>query len=273
MMNIIFAVLVLGVLGLAFGLILTFAEKKFRVDVDERIQKVRSCLGGANCGACGYAGCDNFAEAVVKGEAKPNSCPPAGEKGAKEIAAIMGVETSVEEMKVPRVLCSGRAGVAFSRYRYDGYRNCAVADGLAGGPKMCRFSCIGLGDCMDHCVMGAISIVDGLAVIDYDKCISCGECAKHCPRGAIQMMPVSQTVYVNCRNTDNAREAKSVCMSACIGCGRCKRECKYDAIYIENFFAHIDPEKCTRCGACASVCPCTAIKDLINGLPHRPNFY
>ena len=67
MIKILFAVLVLGVLGLGFGLILTFAEKKFRVNVDERIAKVRSCLGGANCGACGYAGCDNFVGSPVDG--------------------------------------------------------------------------------------------------------------------------------------------------------------------------------------------------------------
>jgi len=272
MMTVFIAAAILGVLGLVFGLVLTFADKKFRVHVDERIEKVRACLGGANCGACGYTGCDGFAEAVVKGEVKPNACLPAGEKGVKAIAEIMGVDAEVEEQKIPRVLCSGRIGVAFTRYRYDGYRSCAVADSLAGGPKMCRFSCVGLGDCMDHCVMGAIKIVDGLAEIDYTKCIACGECAKHCPRGTIKMLPESQSVYVNCRNTDNAREAKAVCMSACIGCGRCKRECKYDAIYIENFFAHIDPDKCTRCGACAKVCPCSSIKDLINGLNRRNDF-
>ena len=272
MMTVFIAAAILGVLGLVFGLVLTFADKKFRVHVDERIEKVRACLGGANCGACGYTGCDGFAEAVVKGEVKPNACLPAGEKGVKAIAEIMGVDAEVEEQKIPRVLCSGRIGVAFTRYRYDGYKSCAVADSLAGGPKMCRFSCVGLGDCMDHCVMGAIKIVDGLAEIDYTKCIACGECAKHCPRGTIKMLPESQSVYVNCRNTDNAREAKAVCMSACIGCGRCKRECKYDAIYIENFFAHIDPDKCTRCGACAKVCPCSSIKDLINGLNRRNDF-
>ena len=156
MTTILYAGAVLGVLGIVFGLVLNFAGKKFHVEVDERIEKVRACLGGANCGACGYPGCDGFAEAVVRGDAKPNGCAPAGEKGAAEIARIMGVEAQPTERLVARVLCQGRDGIAISRYNYDGYRSCIVAAGIAGGPKSCRFACIGLGDCMDHCAFGAI---------------------------------------------------------------------------------------------------------------------
>ena len=53
--------------------------------------------------------------------------------------------------------------------------------------------------------------------------------------------------------------ARAACMQACIGCGRCTKECQYDAIKVENGYAHIDPAKCTRCGACAQVCPCKCI--------------
>lgn len=262
MMNtIVYAVAVLGALGVVFGLALTFAGKKFHVESDERVEQVRACLGGANCGACGYAGCDSFAEAVVKGEAKPGGCAPAGEKGMKEIARVMGVEAEIGERKVARVLCQGKNGIAKERYEYDGYRSCAVAAGIAGGPKDCRFACIGLGDCMDHCAFGAIRMADGIAEIDPEKCTACGACVKNCPRGAIQLLPVSQTVVVRCRNSDVARVARSVCMDACIGCGRCARECQYGAIQVENGFARIDPDKCTRCGACAKVCPANCITD------------
>ena len=68
-MTILFAGILLGALGIIFGAVLTFASKKFYVEVDERVSQVRECLGGANCGACGYAGCDAFAAAVVAGEA------------------------------------------------------------------------------------------------------------------------------------------------------------------------------------------------------------
>ena len=258
-MTILYAGLLLGILGVIFGGVLSFASKKVHVEVDERIEKVRECLGGANCGACGYPGCDGFAAAVVAGKAPINGCAPAGEKGVKGIAAIMGMEAEAGEKMVARVLCQGENGIAKERYAYDGYQSCATAAGLAGGPKDCRFACLGLGDCMDKCAFGAISMKDGIAHIDENKCTACGACVKTCPRAVIKLLPLSSNVIVRCRNSDVARVARAVCMDACIGCGRCKKECQYEAITVEGGFARINPDKCTRCGACAAVCPCKCI--------------
>jgi len=258
-MTVLYAGLILGAIGLVFGLVLTFAAKAFHVDTDERIEKVRDCLAGANCGACGYPGCEGFAAAVVKGEAKVNGCTPAGNDGAARIAEIMGVKAEESERLVARVLCQGVKGEAKEKYHYDGYRSCLAAVGTAGGPKDCRFSCVGLGDCALHCAFGAISIKDGLAHIDPKKCTACGKCVDACPRAVIKLMPESQSVIVRCHNTDNGKASRAVCTNACIGCGRCKKECEYDAIVVENNLARIDPEKCTRCGKCASVCPCNCI--------------
>ncbi len=258
-MPIVYAVSLLGGLGLAFGLLLTLASKLFAVEVDERVGKVRECLGGANCGACGFAGCDAFAEAVVAGKAPADGCPPAGKAAASAIAEIMGVTIEEKERMIARVLCQGRPGVANTRYVYDGYKSCAIAANIAGGPKECRFACVGLGDCVDVCHFDAISIVDGLARINPDACQSCGMCVDVCPRGVLKLLPVSSKVIVRCRNSDVARAARAVCMDACIGCSRCVKECKYGAIAVENGYARIDPAKCVRCGDCAAVCPCNCI--------------
>ena len=258
-MTILYAGILLGALGIIFGGVLSFASKKFHVEVDERVAQVRECLGGANCGACGYPGCDGFAAAVVAGEAPVNGCAPAGEKGAKAIGKIMGVDAGATEKLVARVLCQGENGIAKERYQYDGYQSCSTAAGLAGGPKDCRFACLGLGDCMDKCAFGAIHMENGIAHIAPEKCTACGACVKACPRSVIKLLPVSSKVIVRCRNSDTARAARAVCMDACIGCGRCKKECQYEAITVENGFARIDPDKCTRCGACAAVCPCKCI--------------
>ena len=71
-MNIVYAILVLGIMGAVFGAILAFAAKIFHVEQDPRIDEVRAALAGANCGGCGFAGCDAYAAAVVAGEAPPN---------------------------------------------------------------------------------------------------------------------------------------------------------------------------------------------------------
>ena len=139
---------VLGALGLLFGLVLGVVGKKFAVETDERVARVRDCLGGANCGACGYAGCDAFAEAVVKGEAKPNGCTPGGTKAAKAIGAIMGMDVSAMVPKVARVRCNGTCDNVASRYEYTGVQSCRAAASIAGGPKECHYGCLGYGDCL-----------------------------------------------------------------------------------------------------------------------------
>ncbi|MEG2858697.1 MAG: RnfABCDGE type electron transport complex subunit B [Clostridia bacterium] len=260
MTQILLAVGVLTGLGLAFGALLSLAGKLFQVEIDPRVEAVRQCLAGANCGACGFPGCDACAEAIVKGEAAPNCCAPAGVSGAQAIGKVMGVDAVQVTPMIARVLCNGTIGVANDRYTYDGYTSCRVAAGIAGGPKECRFACIGLGDCIEHCAFGAISIRGGIARIDEKRCMACGACVGACPRSVIQMLPISSNVIVQCRNTDPAKKARDACMRACIGCGRCVKACKVGAIEVVDGVAKIDYTKCTLCGDCAQICPCKCIK-------------
>ena len=78
MVIIIVTTLVIAVIGIAVGYGLVYTGKKFYVEVDEREAAVRECLPGNNCGACGYAGCDAMAAAIVSGEAPANGCPVGG---------------------------------------------------------------------------------------------------------------------------------------------------------------------------------------------------
>ncbi len=252
---IVYAALVLGGLGIAFGVVLSFADKMFAVPVDERVAEVREALPGANCGACGFAGCDAFAQAVVDGQAKVSGCLPGGQKTAKEVAKIMGVEIEATTPQVAKVICQGEVGVSRHRYDYDGYRSCQMASGMVGGPKKCPYACVGLGDCVAVCPFGALTVENGLARVDQSKCTACGLCASICPRHSIQIRPRNESVTVLCQNADSGRQAREECMKACIGCKRCVKECKVDAIAVENGFAKIDAEKCTHCGDCAKVCP------------------
>ncbi len=258
-MTIVYSFGVMAALGLIFGALLSFAGKVFFVEVDERVANVRAALPGANCGACGFVGCDSFAEAVVAGKAPVNGCVPGGATSANALGAIMGKRVEAKAQMAARVLCQGTTGIAKDRFIYDGLKSCRAAVNMAGGPKTCRFACVGLGDCEANCRFGAITMQDGIAHIDAEKCVGCGTCAATCPRKVIQLLPPKADVIVRCRNSDVAREARAVCMKACIGCGRCVKECECDAIHVEDGFARIDAEKCTRCGKCALVCPCKCI--------------
>ena len=79
-MTIVYAIAVLGVLAIVFGLILAVAAKVFEVQVDPRLPEIMGCLAGANCGGCGYPGCGGCAEAILAGKAPVTACAPRSEE-------------------------------------------------------------------------------------------------------------------------------------------------------------------------------------------------
>lgn len=252
---ILYAVGVLAALGAAFGIVLSFANKIFAVPVDERIALVRASVAGANCGACGYPGCDPFAVAVVAGEAPTNGCTPGGAACATALAEIMGETAEIGEPMLARICCQGEDGIAAERAKYEGFQSCHHAVQLAGGPRVCPTACLGLGDCQRVCRFDAITFVNGLCVIDPDKCTACGMCVKECPNHLIKLLPKAATVTVRCMSPLAPRPANLSCTRSCIGCKRCERACRFDAIHVTNFLAEIDVSKCTQCEECIPVCP------------------
>ncbi len=259
MESILYPVLSIGGLGIIFGLILGFAGIKFKVEQDERIPLVRECLPGANCGGCGFAGCDAFSEAVVSGKAKTNGCPVGGAAVGAKVAKVMGLEAVEEEKMVAFVKCAGNCEVSSTKYNYYGLNDCAMENALAGGAKGCSYGCLGDGNCVKACNFGAISVVDGVAVVDKEKCTSCGQCIAVCPKQLIELVPYKNSIHVACNSKDNGKTVRANCSAGCIGCTLCQKTCGNDAVHIENFLAKIDYSKCTECGACTEKCPTKAI--------------
>ena len=259
-MNIVYAVVVLGVLGAAFGLILSVASKVFEVKKDPREEAVLEHLAGANCGGCGYPGSAGCAAAIVAGDAPVNACAPAGPENAAAIAEIMGQAAPTGERQVAFVRCNGGTN-AVKRYEYIGVKDCISATKVAGGPLECQFGCLGFGSCVSACQFGAMSIgPTGAAVVDKDKCTACQACIKACPRHLITLVPASEKkVHVACANLDKGKAAMSVCSQSCIGCGLCEKECRKDAIHVVNGVAVVDYDKCIGCKMCTKVCPRDAI--------------
>lgn len=258
-MEILKAVVLLGALGLIFGLILDFASKKFAVEVDPREEEILGALPGANCGGCGYPGCGGCAAAIVKGEAPINACPVGGAAVAEKIGSIMGVEAESGGRKVAHVICKGTCDKAKEKFEYDGVQECRAASVLNGGQKSCAQGCLGFGTCVSVCAFDAIHIIDGVAVVDEEKCVNCGKCREVCPKGLIVEKPASQEIIVNCNNNQKGKVVKDNCSAGCIGCGLCERNCKFDAVHVENNIAKIDPEKCVGCMVCVEKCPTKVI--------------
>jgi len=251
------AAMIMGGAGLLLGAGLAYVAVKVAVPPDERVTAVRNELPGANCGACGFPGCDGLASAIVKGEAAPTACTAGGPDVAGKIGKALGIEVAAVEPKVATVLCQGTADHVIRTYRYDGIADCRAAALMpGGGPKACGVACIGLGTCVAACTFGALSMDEerGLPVVDKSKCTACGLCVTACPKGVMAVVPQSQKVLVACRNTDRGPIVRKLCSVGCLACNLCVRTCQSAAVKMENNVAVIDPAACTACGLCAAKC-------------------
>ena len=254
-------VIVLAVVGLLVGLLLVFANDAFAVEVDPKEIEVRACLPGNNCGACGQAGCDAMAAAIVRGEAPVNSCPVGGAACAEKIGAVMGVSADAAEKKVAFVKCAGTCDKVKLHSNYVGIESCEAVAGLPGkGIKSCQFGCLGYGSCVKACDFDAIHIVNGVAQVDRSKCVACGKCVASCPQKIIELVPDKSVYAVQCSTREKGPVVKKQCDAGCIGCSLCVRTCQHDAIHVEANLAKIDYSKCTGCGDCAKKCPAKIIR-------------
>ncbi len=260
MMDILLPILILGGIGLLFGIGLAIASKIFEIEQDERIPQVRAALPGANCGGCGYPGCDGLASAIVAGSALVTACPVASSDMVEAISGIMGVTASETEKMIANIHCKGDCTIVEDRATYYGIHDCKEAVIANGGTKACRYGCLGMGTCVRACQFDALTInVNGLAEVDVDKCTACGQCIDACPKGIISLAPYGQVIHVDCSSNAKGKQVRSVCSVGCIACRACVRACEYDAIEMVDNLAVIDYDKCVQCGACAEKCPTKAI--------------
>ena len=250
------AILIIAGIGLVAALALAVSDRYLSVKEDPRIGMLTAALPGANCGGCGFPGCDGYAAAVARGEAPTNRCVAGGEATAARVAEIMGVSNDAADKMVAFVPCSGSTEAAELRFNYNGPEDCRAAM-LFGGrsSKMCTFACIGLGNCAKACQFDAMHIVDGVARVDRINCVGCGACVDACPKNIVKLIPEKQKIMPACSNTEKGAQVMKVCKVGCIGCMKCQRECPADAIVVKDNLAQVDPAKCVQCGHCADICP------------------
>ena len=223
MNTILLAAVIIGATGLIIALLLGVAANVFAVPVDEKAVAIREVLPGANCGGCGYAGCDALAEAIAKGEAPVNGCPVGGAEKAAQIGDIMGVSAGDAVKMVAYVKCAGTCEKAGIKANYYGISDCKRAAAIPGkGDKACAFGCMGLGS------SGSISH-------------SCQVCSV-IPASSLPVCLFASVI-----------SSLSVCLFAPVISS--VSACQFDAIHVKGGIAVVDKDNCVACGKCIEECP------------------
>jgi len=204
--------LAIGGIGLVASIILGIAAKVFYVAVDPVVLAITEALPGANCGACGFAGCSSCARGIAKGKAKPDACLAGGAGAAVAIAEILGVTVEVREPDKAHLGCTYNVEEADTKFIYDGARDCRAAKMLFDGSKVCEIGCMTLGTCVNACPFDAISIGEnGLPEVNENLCTGCGTCEQICPKGIIRL--TSQTRRI--QHIYREDECTSPCQRTC----------------------------------------------------------
>ncbi|RPJ73400.1 MAG: RnfABCDGE type electron transport complex subunit B, partial [Alphaproteobacteria bacterium] len=171
--TILYTIISLSILGAVAAVVLYFVAQKFKVYEDPRIDQVEAELPAANCGGCGYAGCRNFAETLVKSDSFDGLfCPVGGNDVMAKIASVLGRQAVEQGARIAVLKCNGTCEFRPRLNKYDGTASCVIASALYSGETGCNYGCHGFGDCIDACTFRALSIdiSTGLPVVDDLKC-------------------------------------------------------------------------------------------------------
>ncbi len=255
------AVAILGGLGVFFASVLAFAHTKLYVWEDPRLDVVAGMLPNVNCGACGLAGCRQFAENVVAGRIKPSGCTVSNSDTHAAIADFLGVDAGTADKRVARLLCAGGTDVAVQQADYYGIETCAAAASVQSGGKGCTWGCIGLADCARACTFDAIVMnAAGLPVVDIEKCTSCGDCVTACPKDLFVLQSLREKLLVQCRSLLAGEAATALCRVACNACGRCALDAETGVVAMKGNLPVVNGQLAALASAAATQrCPTNAI--------------
>ena len=164
------ALLVMAGIAVALGALLGYASIRFKVKGDPLVDKIDAILSQTQCGQCGFAGCKPYAQAIARGEAEINQCPPGGEEGIRKLADLLGKEFKP---------LSAEHGT-------EKPKQVAVID---------EALCIGCTLCAQACPVDAIvGAAKQMHTVVAPLCTGCELCVPPCPVDCIAMVPVPETV-------------------------------------------------------------------------------
>jgi len=262
--------LLIGI-GFACGLIIYFVYIKVPQKVKglEKTEELNAILPGANCGACGRAGCFAYAQALAHDPdlitKTPCSMVLQDPERLEQLEKTLGVSLDASELnKKALAHCSGNSEALCS---YSGAQTCKAAVQLLSGYKRCPYACLGLGDCVEVCPQQAISIDPdkNVAIVDWEKCNGCGLCVTECTQNLIELVPAGTKIGFLC-NYKPLRDipGREKCDFGCTHCRKCLKACEDEAIEWnkERAVPEIIQEKCTLCYKCIEACEQNTLADL-----------
>jgi len=164
------AVLVMALGAVVLGAALGWASIRFKVEGDPLVEKIDAILPQTQCGQCGYPGCKPYAEAIAKGEADINCCPPGGEEGIRKLADLLGREFKPLS----------------EEHGTEKPKSVALID---------ENTCIGCTLCMQACPVDAIvGAAKQMHTVVPKLCTGCELCLAPCPVDCIAMVPIPETI-------------------------------------------------------------------------------
>ena len=164
------AILLAVGLAVAFGLVLGVAAQVFRVEGNPLADRIDEMLPQTQCGQCGYPGCHPYAEAIAKGEADINRCPPGGEETIRNLADLLGVDPKPLDDEL-----EAQEG-----------KKVAIID---------EEVCIGCTKCIQACPVDAIlGAAKQMHTVIEPECTGCELCVDPCPVDCIHMVPLEEGV-------------------------------------------------------------------------------
>lgn len=246
-------------LGFIFAALLGLAADYFNVEEDPRVSLLLGILPGTNCGACGSAGCRDFAVKLSRGEVSVTGCVAGGPDVAANLADALGQAKPSGCQQTAVVHCGVKEDQRKKKARYSGVKTCQAADLIDGGGLLCQYGCLGYGDCLLVCPFDAISMVEGLPVIDPGKCTACGKCLTACPRNIISMIPCEFRVVVACSSHDRGAETRKICPVGCFACKICEKEVPGVFKVIDNLAVMDYTKSGVNCQAAIEKCPAKCI--------------
>ena len=253
-------------LGFFFASVLAVVHQKLKVKEDPRVESISELLPGSNCGACGFTGCRHYAVALAKGGVSPDQCKALGEDALRALSNILGVKIEKKIKEIAIIRCGADGTKRKKKARYTGVKTCVAADQMLAGEILCKYGCLGYGDCVKACPFEAIELVAGLPAIDGNKCTACGKCVPACPRGIITLAKVNSEnfIYVACMNRDRCPETRKACSVGCVACGICQK-LTGGVLALENNLADTDYDRLGNIGNTEEVvnkCPTKCIRGI-----------